>query len=456
MNAKAIRLLRLKFVLIAMISIAGVVTFLATFLNVANFISTRREIRSVLQYFMEHPEVLSAVEYASEERPEKGGPESSDSSDASDGSDSDESGTDGIKDTSPYTFFSFFSTFDSENFLDYYRRVKSGKLYFAVVLDSDGEFLYSLPADLDENLVDEVSRYAAAVAKSGIGFGRYGIYYYLQERGEGGEIRTSFADCSTQIASTDRIFYFSLITCFGILLISFWPVWILSARIIQPEIENVERQKQFITNASHELKTPLAVIRANTELMEMMNGESEWTQSTLRQVDRMNGLIKNLVTISRAQEKADKSAMSEINVSEIITETMETYRPMAERDGKALVDQIQQGVSLVADEGTVRQLATLLLDNALKYCDDGGEITTSLTRKGKVVRLTVSNTYAEGANVDYSRFFDRFYRQDSSHNTDKGGYGIGLSIAESIVSSYNGSIGASWKNGVISFNCTLS
>ena len=110
----------------------------------------------------------------------------------------------------------------------------------------------------------------------------------------------------------------------------------------------------------------------------------------------------------------------------------------------------------MAAESDIRQLATLLLDNAVKYCDQGGTITIALDEgRGKSVRLTVSNTYAEGADTDTTRFFDRFYRKDESHNVDRGGYGIGLSIAESLLTGYNGTLDASWKDGVITFTCVL-
>ena len=103
-------------------------------------------------------------------------------------------------------------------------------------------------------------------------------------------------------------------------------------------------------------------------------------------------------------------------------------------------------------------LASLLIDNAFKYCDENGRVTFTLDtlKKGRTLRMICSNSYAEGASVDYSRFFDRFYREDSSHNSDKGGYGIGLSIAESICQQYGGSIDVSWKDGEISFTCLLN
>jgi signal transduction histidine kinase len=175
----------------------------------------------------------------------------------------------------------------------------------------------------------------------------------------------------------------------------------------------------------------------------------------MRQVDRMSGLIGNLVQIARAEERADKSRMTSLPLSRCVAETADTFEPVATSDSKKLVREIADDVTIIADEGAMRQLVSLLIDNAIKYCDAGGTVTVHLDRKGKSARLTVSNDYKDGAGVDYNRFFERFYREDASHNTEKGGYGIGLSIAESIVRQYDGSIGVSWANGVISFTCLL-
>ena len=200
------------------------------------------------------------------------------------------------------------------------------------------------------------------------------------------------------------------------------------------------------------------MIRANTELLEVTGGENEWTQSTLKQVDHMNGLIQNLVMIARAEEKESKTEMGEIDASRVIRETVSPYEASARQAEKLLKQDIEESVRLIGNESRLRQLTTILVDNAIKYCDNDGEITVLLSalRKGKSgLRLCVSNTFANGKDVDINRFFDRFYREDSSHNIDKGGYGIGLSMAESICKQAGGSIKAVWKDGVISFICQL-
>ena len=431
MNSQSIKKLRRKFVLIAMASIAAVVIFISGFINVANLISTRRQIREVLNYLCDNDGDLPEIGSGSSES--EGGRE--------DGSDID---------------LSLFSVFGHGLINEsLYPEFRYATRYFAVLFDADDAVSAVKTGHISSVEEDQAEELARTVRRRFIKFGNYNVYYYMVRENADGSAIVVFVDCTTQVTVILRVLYASLIICFGGMLIVFWPVNLFSYSVIRPELRAIERQKQFITNASHELKTPLAVIRANTEVLEMMEGENEWTASTMRQVDRMSGLIANLVQIARAEERADKSKMSSCSLSRCVLETADTFEPVASSDGKKLVREVAEGISIIADEAAMRQLSSLLIDNAIKYCDAGGTVTVHLDRKGKSARLTVSNDYRDGAGVDYNRFFERFYREDASHNTEKGGYGIGLSIAESIVRQYDGSIGVSWANGVISFTCLL-
>lgn len=331
--------------------------------------------------------------------------------------------------------------------------------YFAVIYDADGT-LSGIIANHITSLTEEEAEALSDYAKGRLfHFGQYGKYYYRVSGMDDGRTMVIYLDSTNQINATTRLLYSALfLIMFGVI-VTFIFVRMFSGKAIEPEIRNAELQKQFITNASHELKTPLAVIRANTEMQEMLDGENEWTQSTLRQVDRMNGLIQNLVMITRAQEKETAERIP-TDVSKTVNETVDTYVPVAEQDEKKMERNIPDGITMKAVDSEIRQLVTLLLDNAIKYCDEKGTITTTLWQKGKETWLSVSNNYAEGKDVDYSRFFERFYRKNEAHTIDsskenKGGYGIGLSIAESLVKKYSGSIRADWKDGVITFTCML-
>ncbi|MGI6002630.1 MAG: sensor histidine kinase [Lachnospiraceae bacterium] len=349
---------------------------------------------------------------------------------------------------------------DNGSFLSEVRELRYTTRYFAVIFDEDRNVV-----EVIDDHIQEVNRQTAIDMSEKIIERSFDLiqyengYFYKSAELDDGNTIVVVVDASLQMSTFRQIVWYTIFILIIGLVLTFIVVRHMSARAIRQEIENNTRQKQFITNASHELKTPLAVIRANTELIEMMNGESEWTQSTLRQVDRMNGLIQNLVMITRAQENEDRSGMMEINVSETVRKAAEQFRPLAEQDKKEFEFEIEDDVKMVALESSLQQLTMLLVDNAIKYCDDGGQIRISLRgiSGGKKICLKVSNSYANEANIDCSKFFDRFYREDESHHNteDKGGYGIGLSVAESICEQYGGSIDAQWKDGVITFTCIL-
>ena len=441
MSAKAIRKLRIQFILVATLAYMTAMMLMGAILYATNALVTNRQINSILDYIVEHegelpdPEDLEAE--AKKRRSlaqETGEPED------------EEHGKISMEEIFGSPLEESYST---PEFL-YSTR------YFAVIFDEKEEPLevkISHISTVDENSAIE---YASSVFQRFLSQGIRGVYFYKKANLDNGNIIVVFLDSRNQVATRSRLFYTTLIVLgFGLFIVLF-IMHQLSYRIIQPEIENAKRQEQFITNASHELKTPLAVIRANTEVEQMLHGEDEWNTSTLRQVDRMTSLIQNLVLISRAKEKSGESAAILVDVSSILADTVKTFTPVATQEGKKISETLAEGLAILGEESEIRQLASLLIDNAIKYCDEGGEITIVLQPVKKTqVKLTVSNSYAEGENINYSRFFDRFYRQDEAHSIDKGGFGIGLSIAESLVHQYRGTISASWKDGVISFTCLL-
>ena len=230
----------------------------------------------------------------------------------------------------------------------------------------------------------------------------------------------------------------------------------LSKRAIEPVVRNMESQKRFITNASHELKTPIAIISANTELLEALNGENEWTRNTLEQTERLTGLINELVTLTKVSEM-ENPVFTEIDFSGIVSDSCTAIQPVVDRQGKTLETKIEEQVMVTGDNRFLQMLANIFLDNAAKYCDDGGLIRVELKSRsretGAVFRI--SNDYAAGKDVDYTRFFERFYQADESHNSKKGGFGIGLSTAQEIVNIHKGSIKTEYAHGRITFKITL-
>jgi two component system histidine kinase len=263
---------------------------------------------------------------------------------------------------------------------------------------------------------------------------------------------TSYIEDRADLIDTSVFIFFSNLVFFIIIFVIF------SGKVMMPFMENYRNQKAFITNAGHELKTPLAIISANNELCEIIGGENEWTKSTKEQVERMTDLINRLVVLARFEEKSeDKSDVSEknINFSDIVTKSANSFKSMAIKGGKNFESNIQKNLCISGDDGAIYELVNILIDNANKYCDDGGTVGVGLLQHGitfKKAKLVVYNTYKSGKGVDYSRFFERFYREDKSHNSNVSGYGVGLSIAGNIVKRHKGKIHISYKNDTIYFN----
>ncbi len=266
-----------------------------------------------------------------------------------------------------------------------------------------------------------------------------------------------FLDYSTRDLRLYNLRLYSIYAAIACFVIFLFVISVFSKHAIQPFVENSEKQKTFITNAGHELKTPIAIISANTEVMEAMDGPNEWTQSNMAQVERLTRLVNELVTLARLEEAAEKETLilEEVDLSEKAAAVSQEFHGLAVTNGLTLETNIAEGIKVKGQEKSLHELISILLDNAVKYCDEGGHISVTLERKKKNAVFIVANSYKNGADVDYSRFFERFYREDSSHSQIKSGYGIGLSMAESIVRAHKGSISVSYKNGDIIFRVLL-
>ena len=219
-------------------------------------------------------------------------------------------------------------------------------------------------------------------------------------------------------------------------------VYLLSKKAMKPVADSIDKQKQFITDASHELKTPLTIIAANAEVLEMCEGENEWLTSIKNQTTRLSHLVKNLVELTKLNEIHDDKLRSNFNISTALLETASNFETSAEVANKNFSYSAADDIIYHGNEAEIRQLITILCDNAIKYTDECGHIKLSLYKSGKNIIIESYNTceYVDPQTV--SRLFDRFYRADSSRTRDSktGGYGIGLSIAQAIVHRHKGKI----------------
>lgn len=316
--------------------------------------------------------------------------------------------------------------------------------YFSVFLTADGTVASVNTGKIAAVDTATAIDYAQSVVKEGDKQGFVNDYRYTVYP-DGDETHVVFLDYGREMESF-RMFLFtsavvSLIGLLGVLLLLIF----LSGIIVRPFSENYEKQKRFITDAGHELKTPLAVIDADADVLSMDIGENEWLTDIKTQTKRLSQLTNNLIQLSRMEEQPQAEKI-EFPLSDVVEETVETFRTLAKTQNKLLSSSIQPMLSMSGDEKAIRQLVVILMDNAIKYSDCGGRIETTLKKGKKSIQLTVFNTAKHISKENLPYFFDRFYRADQSRNSKTGGYGLGLSIASAIVAGHKGKIGATTRD----------
>lgn len=284
--------------------------------------------------------------------------------------------------------------------------------------------------------------------------GLVGSYRYRKEYKDGQVRSIIFLDCKENqsfyhLAVTITITVSTLLTCLITVIFA-----IASKRAVRPFEINSNRQKQFITDASHEFKTPLAIISANAEVLQYKGDGNEWTQNIIDQTKHMGKLINQLLVLAKLDEVQEKSEKQEADLKLLLEETIEPFEEVATQKKVTLKLHLEEGVTIRVNREQIAQLVSILTENAAKYVNDGGKIVWRLTKTQHGAVLVVKNT-TEKELPDTKRMFDRFYRSDSSRSSKTGGQGIGLSIAKKIVDSHKGSITAKAGDGMVTFRVSL-
>ena len=236
----------------------------------------------------------------------------------------------------------------------------------------------------------------------------------------------------------------------------FFLVILLSQKAMKPYIRNIERQKRFITDASHEIKTPLTSIATSVDVIEMEHGEDEWTKNIHSQTAKMSRMVSDLVTLSRLDEENPFPDKTEFSLSDAAWEVAEPFASLAKAQGKKYSQRIEENLTLCGNPDATRQMISVLLDNAMKYSDENGTIRLDVYKVHGKTKIEVFNTCVLEETQNLSRLFDRFYRPDNSRSRKTGGSGIGLSIAQAVAEAYGGKIKVSSKDGKsIMFQVTI-
>lgn len=321
--------------------------------------------------------------------------------------------------------------------------------YFTVRLDADGNEESVNTGKIASIGSSEAVSIARQVKQIGKISGYYGWYRYRIVTDADGNQLFLFLDRSKDLSSAQNLMVVSMMTYILANLVIFGLIVLFSRRVFRPVEESYAKQKQFITNAGHELKTPLAIIDSCTEVLEMEGGESKWTDGIHEQVKRLATMTKDLVDLSRMDEADTELEKRTFDLSKAISDELQPFTLLAEEHGLTLNLNIDPDInSFYGSERTLKQLASILADNAVKYAVPGSTIDIRLRRTNRRrIHLTSYNAADSVTKGQHNELFDRFYRADQSRNSKTGGYGIGLSMARTIVESHSGRISAVSEDG---------
>ncbi len=319
--------------------------------------------------------------------------------------------------------------------------------YFTVSIDENGNITNTNMTQIASIDKDTAIAYAEKVLRKNKTAGFIGDFRYAVHADFTGT-QLSFLDCGRRLDSFKTFLYTSCGVALAGLAVIFVIVSVLSGKIIKPIAESYAKQKQFITDAGHEIKTPLTIINANVDILEMELGEgNESLQDIQQQTKRLRSLTDDLVLLSRMEEAEHTMIKVGFPLSDVVAETAAPFQHLATSQGKAFICNIQPMVSFYGNDKAISQLTSLLLDNALKYSPTGGTIALTLIKQNRTVFLSCFNTTeTEIQPEQLKHIFDRFYRADSSRNSETGGHGIGLSVAKAIVTAHGGKITAGTKD----------
>lgn len=285
------------------------------------------------------------------------------------------------------------------------------------------------------------------------------LAYSIYPTPEGTKI--AIVDVSYQLSSMRAL----VLTCLSVFVLSWLVLLLLVSRLsiwaLRPVEEAWASQRQFIADASHELKTPLTVILANTHILrthqhEAIESQMRWINSSYSEAQHMKRLIEDMLFLARSDANAQQPlATTNVSLSDVFMGVVLGFEAVALENELFLQDNIEEDITLQGNEAQLKELCTILLDNACKYAPGGTTIHITLSKHDKYAEFSVANAIREGAVLDTTRLFERFYRADSARDRQSGGYGLGLSIAQSIATSHKATIKATAKNGILTITTSF-
>lgn len=419
--------IRLRFIKISLLALTLAMLLVAGAINAVHLVSTFREINTTLEYLVENENSIS------QNQQKKNGFQSNESNNTS-------------------------AQQKNRKNHNHMQNTLEESRYFVAVKSADGSLFLGQGSKESEYTESEMLSIAEEVFNSGKTSGNIKSYQYRVIDKADGTQAAVFLNCESKYSEIVSLALISLGACVVGILLSLLLVSLLSKKAIKPMMDNIEQQKRFITDAGHELKTPLTVISANMDVLSMDIGENEWVHGTQKQVANMRKLVNELVYLSRMDEADSRLEKRTVNLSDIVRDIAEPFEGMAEFNGKNLILDIENDLTINGDEAALRRLVSTLCDNAVKHAPYDTDIMITLSRSGKNIIFATENAMKEPLSEDaLNHLFDRFYRGDESRSKEEtGGFGIGLSIARAITEKHGGNIKAKiTENGRLQITCVL-
>lgn len=328
--------------------------------------------------------------------------------------------------------------------------------YFVVSINSNGQTEHIDYMGMLEITDDDMEEYINTALSEESSEGKIDSYKYVIVEETNKPMRIIFLNMSLQMQTLLNTISASFLVGLACMVLMFVILFFVSGRVISPLARNIEKQRQFVSNAGHEIKTPLGIIMANTDAMELHLGENKWSKNIRSQTERMHGLMDGLLLLARMDEGTEVMPQKPVNLSDIVKKATADFSELANKKQIQLRTEISDDVIVQGNPDYLEQLINILIDNAVKYSNLNGEVVTTLSATGRKSKLVVENSIETLPDVPPETLFDRFYRANAARTQKDGGYGIGLSAARAIAQMHGGKIEASYiDTNRISFTVEL-
>lgn len=319
--------------------------------------------------------------------------------------------------------------------------------YFSVVVDNQKEIIRIDLENVSAVNENNAYEYTIEALKKNKDKGFVDNYRYFKVEIDKNSTMCIFLDCNRTLNLYYQFLQSSIMMSIIVILLVLALVILFSSIITAPLVKTYQKQKQFITNASHDLKTPLTIINGSCEILEYNNLDNEWIQTIKEQVAKLTSLTNKLVFLTKMDESASECQFEDFSLSETIEELIIPYQQLLDNQNKHFTYDIQPNLIYHGNEKMISEMITLLLDNALKYSNDLGNIDLQVQKNTRNIKIVLSNTADNIPVGNLDKIFERFTRLDTSRNSDTGGHGIGLSVVKTIVETHKGRIKATSDDG---------